>query len=216
MHELKKVLNKVDIFIKDSQIEKLQIYFELLLKWNKRTNLISKSDESHLIDRHVLESLAVLMVLKIQPGAQIIDIGSGAGFPVLPISLVRPDISFLLVESKRLKSLFLKEVINQLRLDYVHVICDRIENLAENLDWKERFDFAFSRAVASLEVVYGWVQKLIKLNGFYIAWKGGDIRPEIENLLDKFPDISVDVVKMNEVLVKPEKEKLFVQIRRKG
>ncbi len=107
-------------------------------------------------------------------------------------------------------------MINQLRLDYVHVICDRIENLAENLDWKERFDFAFSRAVASLEVVYGWVQKLIKLNGFYIAWKGGDIRPEIENLLDKFPDISVDVVKMNEVLVKPEKEKLFVQIRRKG
>ena len=153
MYEFKKILSHVGININDEQSEQFQKYIDLILTWNKRTNLVSRKDESKIIENHVLESLSLLVSFEIFPGAKIIDIGSGAGFPALPISLISLDANFLLVESRRKKALFLKEVVSQLKLENVTVIGERVENLAQNPKYENSFDFAFSRAVASLEVV---------------------------------------------------------------
>jgi 16S rRNA (guanine527-N7)-methyltransferase len=216
MYELKKILSHVGIKINDKQNEQFQKYVDLILTWNKRTNLISQNDESRIIENHVLESLSFLLSFEIFPGSEIVDIGSGAGFPALPISLIYSDVNFLLVESKRMKALFLKEVISLLKLENVAVLCDRIECLSQNKKYEDQFDFAFSRAVASLDVVYGWVEKLLKPDGFYIAWKGGNVKEEIEKLQKNFKDICTDVIKMDERLVHSDKQRVFVRVQRRA
>ena len=213
MVQLKEILFSAGIVIHHSQAALFQKYIEMILSWNKRTNLVSRQDETRLIERHVLESIAALAIYQIEHQSNIIDIGSGAGFPAIPIHLIRPDLSFLLVESKRLKALFLKEVVARLNLDRVEIVCERAENLETNPDNLARFDFAFSRAVASLDVVYGWASKLIKPGGAVIFWKGGDIENEIQSLLQAFPNLSVAIDKMDERLVKVERNKKFVRVQ---
>lgn len=213
MKKFQNLLNDVGIIISDQQIVSFQKYLTLLLQWNRRTNLISRTDETRLIDRHILESLSVLLAFKFENCAQIVDIGSGAGFPALPVKLVRPDLQFVLVESKRMKSLFLREVVKQLQLVQVQVVCDRVENLSLEPAQQARFDFAFCRAVAELKVVYEGSQKLLKPGGFFIAWKGGNVQPEIDELLTKYPHVVVDITKMDGRLINPEREKLLVRIQ---
>ena len=213
MVQLKETLSSVGIVVSDSQILLFQKYIDLIVSWNKRTNLVSRQDEARIVERHILESMAVLAAYQIQGNAQVIDIGSGAGFPALPIRIIRPDLNFLLVESKRLKVLFLREVIALLNLDCVEIACDRAENLENNPSYLSRFDFAFSRAVASLEIVYGWISKLMKPGGSLICWKGGDIKDEIKSLLLASPHLSVVIKKMDARLVKPERDKKFVQMQ---
>lgn len=213
MSQLQKLLSNAGIEINNQQDEKFQQYVDLILTWNKRTNLISRKDESKIINNHIFESLAFLLSFKIFPGAKIVDVGSGAGFPALPISLIWLDAKFLLVESKRMKSLFLKEMVLSLDLENVEVICERIEKLSANEKYKEQFDLAFSRAVANLEIVYGWVEKLIKPGGFYVAWKGGEVQKEIEQLQKKKNNICIDVIQMDERLVHAEKSRVFVQVK---
>lgn len=214
MYEQKKIFSHVGININDKQEKQFQKYIDLILIWNKRTNLISRKDESKIVENHFLESLAFLLSFKLFPGIKILDVGTGAGFPALPISLIRSDVNFLLVESKRMKVLFLKEVVSQLKLENVEVICERVENLAQNQKYENGFDFAFSRAVARLEVIYGWIEKLLKPNGLYIAWKGGEVEKEIEQLEAKFKNVCVDIVKMDERLVSSGKNRIFVRVKR--
>jgi len=214
MNEFKKLLSHTGIQLNDRQLAQFQQYVDLILTWNKRINLISRKEAAKVIENHVLESLAFLISFKLFTGAKIIDIGSGAGFPALPISLIGMDANFLLVESKRMKALFLKEVVTQLGLNNVEVIHNRVENLVIKKDYKEQFDWAFSRAVASLEVVYGWVEELIKPGGSYLAWKGGEVEKEIEHLWKKKKNIVIDVIKMDERLVRSAKDRVFVRIKR--
>lgn len=214
MHDLKKILADVGIPINKGQLSNFKKYIDLILRWNKRTNLISRKDESKIFENHILGSLAFLISFKFSPGAKVIDVGSGAGFPALPISLIQSDVNFLLVESKRMKALFLKEVVSQLKIKNVDVVCERVENLTQNPEYENRFDYAFSRAVASLAVVYGWVKKLIKPNGFYIAWKGGEVRQEIEQLKKKNKNTDVEIVQMDERFVHSRKDRVFVRVKR--
>lgn len=214
MYEFKKIVSQVGIHLNENQEKQFQKYIDLILVWNKRTNLISRKDKSKIFENHILESLAFLLSFEFSPGMNVVDVGSGAGFPALPISLVKPEIDFLLVESKRMKALFLKEVVSQLKLKNVAVACERVENLAQDPNYEGRFNFAFSRAVSSLEIVYGWVEKLLKPGGFYIAWKGGNVEQEISELQEKNRKIKVDIIQMDPLLVPLEKGRVFVQVQR--
>ena len=204
----------VGVNITDNQKELFQKYLDLLLSWNKRINLISRKDEARLVESHILESLACLLSFRIPASANIIDVGSGAGFPALPLSLICCDAHFLLIESKRLKALFLSEVVDRLQLANVAVLCERVENLSADDKYLGQFDFAFSRAVSSLKKVYGWIQAALKPAGYYIAWKGGDVRQEIEDLKGAYPNVRVAIRSMDKRIISPDKKKLFVQVQR--
>lgn len=212
MNDLTNRLADVGIFLNQDQQANFRKYIELILSWNKRINLISRQDESQLVENHIFESLTFLLSFQIMPGMKIVDIGCGAGFPGLPIRMIQEDADFLLVESKRKRALFLKEVVLQLGLKNVTVLSERAESLAQNSKYENCFDFAFSRAVASLEVVYGWVEKLMKQSGVYVAWKGGAIEPEIEQLLKK--NVKVELIPMDARLVKSEKNRILVCVKR--
>ncbi len=197
------------------QMVSFKKYMGLLLRWNKRTNLISRGDEKYLATRHFSESLSVLLACDIPPGARMVDVGSGAGFPAIPIKLMRPDLEFTLVESKRLKALFLRDVVQQLQLSSINILCQRAEALAEAGKFQHYFDFACCRAVASLDVEYAWLRPMLKSAGRFIAWKGGEVRGEIEKLLHRYQDIAVDVVMMSEKLVDPARDKKLIIVQRK-
>ncbi|MCI0494732.1 16S rRNA (guanine(527)-N(7))-methyltransferase RsmG [candidate division KSB1 bacterium] len=213
MIQLQEILSNADIAISKDQVLLFQKYIDLIKSWNKRTNLVSRQDENRIVERHVLESIAVLTAYQIRENSEIIDIGSGAGFPALPIRIIRPDLNFLLVESKRLKALFLREVIALLNLDRVEIACERAENLENKSNYLNKFDYAFSRAVANLDIIYGWISRLIKPGGSLLFWKGGNIKNEIEVLLLASPNLSINIKKMDARLVKAERDKKLVQVQ---
>lgn len=212
---LRKALERSGFEISADQVSDFKKYMTLLLSWNQRTNLISRHDEGHIVSRHVLESLAVLLSCEMPVGVRVVDIGSGAGFPAVPIKLIRPDLDVTLVESKRFKALFLKEVVRQLQLPSLHIVCERAEVLAASDDFQNGFDVAFCRAVARLDIEYAWSRPMLKFDGRFIAWKGGDVHDEIDKLTSHYRDVAVAVVKMSEQLVDPARDKKLIIVQRK-
>ncbi len=211
---LEEKLKKAGVSCNQSQLADFRIYYDLLLLWNKKTNLISKSDIERVVPRHFLESLAILICEKIDPQSNILDVGSGAGFPFLPISILHRDVYFIAVESKRLKALFLREVKSKLKLDNVTIINERCEYIQSETVFREKFDYIFSRAVGDLALVYQWTENLLKPEGFFIAWKGGNLDAEIRSLCKIRGKIKTEMIKMNPVLVDENRNRVFVKIRK--
>ena len=213
MQLLKIRLKAAGINCSESELLAFKKYHDLLLDWNERTNLVSKADQLNIEKRHFLESVAVLSAIEMAPGSNIVDVGSGAGFPSVPISLLRRDVNFLLVESKRKKTLFLKHIITQLDLKNVSALCERCEKLTEKKEYRGFFDFVFSRAVGKLDVIYGWVQNIMKPGAVFVAWKGGNMAPEISSFVKKYGNKEIEFLKMDERLVDKERERSLVIIK---
>ena len=139
--------------------------------------------------------------------------GSGAGFPSIPVGLLRPDLNFFLVESKRMKVLFLRQVVAQLDLKNVFVFGERCESFAEKEEYQDCFDFVFNRAVGKLGMVYAWVQPAMKPQAFFVAWKGGDVASEIDEFVVKYKNKKIELLTMDERLVEKEKNRSLVLLK---
>ncbi len=168
------------VAISAETLAQFETYERELLSWNKRMNLMAKGDEGNLWTRHFLDSLigwsfalSRYPTLDTRPPA-ILDIGTGAGFPGLPIKLAWPDIRLTLVESIRKKTLFLKHLLEVLNLKDVTVVCSRAEPLAREPEHRGHYDFALARAVGSVEELKKLGFPLLKDSGSLIAWRGED------------------------------------------
>ncbi|MCD4696710.1 MAG: 16S rRNA (guanine(527)-N(7))-methyltransferase RsmG [Bacteroidales bacterium] len=165
----------------ESQIEKFQQLGSLYSEWNQRINLISRKDIGHLYERHVLHSLSIAKVLNFLPGTKILDVGTGGGFPGIPLAILFPESSFHLVDSIGKKITVVKEVKTALGLKNVSQEQKRAEELSGN------YDFIVSRAVTSLPVFYKWVKHLIKkesrhhIKNGILYLKGGDFADELNS-----------------------------------
>ncbi len=140
--------------IHPNQVEQFQIYHRLLLEWNQRISLISRADESRIVTRHFLESIGLLTVVDFPLHARVFDIGSGGGFPGLPLKIVRPDLQMVLVESKAKKARFLERVVEELGISGIEIIAERVERLKKRMD---SFHLAVIRAVADVSTVIQWL-----------------------------------------------------------
>ncbi len=169
--------NHID-FNKD-MYEKLLIYMELLIDNNKKFNLTSVDDKEGIIRRHFIDSLTILKH-NLKPNCALCDVGTGAGFPGLPVKIVRDDISLTLVEATNKKTNFLKEVIKEFSLNNIKVINDRGENLSRDSSHREKYDYVTSRAMARLNKLLEISFPLVKVNGEFIALKGIKANEEIE------------------------------------
>jgi len=135
-------------------LEYFKIYHQLLLEWNRRVPLISRQDEPRIVTRHFLESIGLLTLIDFPLRARVLDIGSGGGFPGLPLKIVRPDLEMILVESKAKKARFLEKVVEELGLSGIQVIPARVEFLTDQID---SFEIAVTRAVSDVTTVIRWL-----------------------------------------------------------
>lgn len=159
-------------------LAQLAIYERELISWNRRMNLIARGDETNIWSRHFLDSLigwssSLSLIPNPFPlNPAVLDIGTGAGFPGLPIKIVWPEVKLTLVESVRKKTLFLKHLLEILKLNDVNVICARAESLAKDAKHRNRYNFVLSRAVGSIEELVKLSFPLLKDSGKLTAWRG--------------------------------------------
>ena len=165
--------------ISQSQINQFAQLGELYTYWNERINLISRKDIEFLYTHHILHSLAIARFIDFKPGSKIMDVGTGGGFPGIPLSIMFPDSNFLLVDSIEKKIKVVKDIIDKTRLQNCEAKVVRAEQI------KDKFDFIVSRAVAPLPKFYGWVKNSISKNPHHlipngiIYLKGGDLTEEL-------------------------------------
>lgn len=156
-------------FIENDFKDKFLLFKELLLNANKICNLTSISDEKGIIYKHFLDSIAGEFVFP--KNANVVEIGSGGGFPSIPLKIVRDDLKFTLIESTGKKCAFLNSVVDKLKLDCVKVLNIRAEDGAHDKLLREKFDVACARAVARLNVLSEYCLPFVKVGGCFIAYK---------------------------------------------
>lgn len=159
------------------QLEQFFVYMNLLIEWNEKMNLTAIVEPEEIILKHFIDSITILKDLK--DGETIVDVGTGAGFPGVPLSIMNPTLKITLVDSLNKRLIFLQEVINKLNLKNVETIHARAEEFGQNKKYRESFDIATSRAVANLSTLSEYLIPLVKLGGKVVSMKASDAQEEI-------------------------------------
>jgi len=172
MDDLRVCLSRAGIEAEESSLQKLRTYEEMLLEWNGRMDLTSVSG-ADTAQRHFLDSLMPLETPGLIPqGCRLIDVGSGAGFPGLPLGIVRPDLRVTLLEAQGKRCRFLRAVCDALALSNVRIVQDRAEIAGQMAEHRERYDRAVARAVAPLNLLCEYLLPFVKVGGMALCWKG--------------------------------------------
>lgn len=177
--KIKEYMNKINIEISDKQIEKFFDYMNLLLEWNEKINLTAITEPEDIILKHFVDCATILKYIKDED--KIIDIGTGAGFPGIPLKILNEKLDITLMDSLNKRINFLNEIINKLDLKNIVAIHARAEELARNKEYREKFDIATSRAVANLSTLSEYMLPFIKKDGMVISMKGSNIEEEVKN-----------------------------------
>ena len=167
-----------NITLTEEQVEQFDKFYHLLIEWNEKCNLTAITDEDEVIEKHFIDS--VLPHALIPENSKIIDIGAGAGFPSIPLKILRPDLNFILIDSVNKKVTFINEVISQLSFVGIVAIHTRIEELAINPAYRENFDICISRAVARLNTLTEYSLPFVKIGGQMLAYKSKQIDDELQ------------------------------------
>ena len=180
MDKFAEELNKIGITLTDIQREQFDRYYELLVERNKVMNLtgITEYDEVNL--KHFTDSLTIVRVSDMSEISTLIDIGTGAGFPGIPLKIVFPEIKVVLLDSLNKRIRFLNEVIAKLGLNGIETIHGRAEDFAKKADYREKFDLCVSRAVANLATLSEYCLPYVKVGGYFVPYKSEEVDEEVE------------------------------------
>ncbi len=159
--------------------KRFQEYKELLQEWNQKINITAIIEDRDIDIKHFLDSLSCLSLDLFEGKKRVIDIGTGGGFPGIPLKIMREDLEVTLLDSLNKRIIFLKEVIDKLDLKDIQAIHGRAEELSRQKEYREKYDIAISRAVASLDTLSEYCLPFVKVGGYFIAMKGPDIEEEL-------------------------------------
>lgn len=175
---LKKQLKTIKIELNQEQVKQFYHYMNLLLEWNQKINLTAIIEPEEIILKHFVDSLTIASYLP--KNANLVDVGTGAGFPGIPLKIYRKDIKVTLVDSLNKRITFLNEVIQDLKLEKIETIHSRAEEFGRNKKYREKFEVATSRAVANLSTLSEYLIPLVKQEGMCICMKGAEVEEEIQ------------------------------------
>lgn len=177
---LKEAASSVSLQFDEEKYNKFIIYMDLIKEWNEKINLTAIKDDEGIIKKHFIDCIKVFKFPILKNAKSLIDIGTGAGFPGIPIKIMYPELEVLLLDSLNKRIIFLNEVINKLELKNINAIHGRAEELAAKKEYREKFDIASSRAVANMTVLSEFCLPFVKKGGSFIAMKGPSIKEELE------------------------------------
>ena len=172
-------LKKIDITLDEGQQKKLFSFMQLLKQWNEKMNLTAIIEENEIVLKHFVDSLTVFKYVKNQD--KVLDIGTGAGFPGIPLKIAKKEIQITLVDSLRKRTTFLQEAVKELELKDVEIIHARAEELKKAEEYKEKYDIVVSRAVANFNLLSEYMLPFVKQGGIAVAMKGANIQEELES-----------------------------------
>lgn len=177
---LKKHASDYDIVISDDLAEKLEIYGRLLKEWNDKINLTAIKDDEGIAVKHFLDCLLVSKVADFKDGMNVIDVGTGAGFPGLVIAVAYPNVNVTLLDSTGKKLKAVENIAKEMGVKNVKIVHSRAEDAGKNPEFREKYDFATARAVAELRVLLEYTLPFVNVGGSFLSLKGATAKEEID------------------------------------
>lgn len=197
--KLKTDAEAIGVSLNDDEVKMFEEYQNLLLEWNEKINLTAIIDENDIITKHFVDSLYCLKYIK--DGDKIIDVGTGAGFPGIPIKIVSHETEITLLDSLNKRIIYLEEVINKLGLEKIEAIHGRAEEFGINPKFREKYDIVTARAVANMKTLSEYCIPFIKVGGKFICMKGSDYKEELNDAKSHIETLGGKIVEINEVVL---------------
>ncbi len=180
LEKFEKILSEWNIELSEKQKKQFITYYEMLVEKNKVMNLTAITEFDEVIEKHFLDSVSLGAVMDMNKNVTLLDLGTGAGFPGIPLKILYPNLRVTLADSLNKRIMFLDEVIKELELTDIVTIHARAEELARNKSHREQYDMCVSRAVANLATLSEYCLPFISISGKFVSYKSGEIQEEVE------------------------------------
>ena len=177
---LNEASNNVGLKFDQKKYDQFMLYKDLIKEWNEKINLTAIKEDEAIVQKHFIDSMKVFKFDQLKNAKSVIDIGTGGGFPGIPMKIIKPEVNIVLLDSLNKRIIFLNEVINRLNLKNIKAIHGRAEDFAREKQYREKFDIAVSRAVANLTVLSEYCIPYVKVGGYFVAMKGPAVEDEIK------------------------------------
>ena len=175
-----KGMEDISVDISDRQQEQFFLYYTMLIEWNQVMNLTAITDMKEVIFKHFVDSVSLVKAIDVSRETSLIDVGTGAGFPGIPLKIMFPELKVTLLDSLNKRVRFLNEVIQHIGIDGIQAIHGRAEDIGRNPEYREKYDLCVSRAVANLATLSEYCMPYVKIGGSFISYKSGTVSTEIK------------------------------------
>lgn len=198
---LKDSLDKLNIPVDEDKLKMFDIYYKLLIEWNKKINLTAITEYEDVVRKHFIDSILICTFLDFKSSTKLIDVGTGAGFPGIPLKILNPDCSITLLDSLNKRIKFLDTVISELGLSEIKCIHGRAEDVARDKEYRASFDFSVSRAVANLSTLCEYCIPFLKEGGRFISYKSEKSDDEIKQSENAVKCLNSEITSVEKILL---------------